>query len=46
MGKSAILKKIHSAAKNYQQYLAGKTFLYVYEENVLKWYLKILLFYI
>ena len=31
MGKSAILKKIHNAAKNYQQYLAGKTFLYVYE---------------
>ena len=26
MGKSAILKKIHNAAKNYQSYLAGKTF--------------------
>lgn len=31
MGKSAILKKIHNAAKNYQRYLAGKTFMYVYE---------------
>ena len=31
MGKSAILKKIHKAAINYQQYLAGKTFMYVYE---------------
>lgn len=31
MGKSAILKKIHKAAMNYQKYLAGKTFLYVYE---------------
>lgn len=34
MGKSAILKKIHSAAKNYQQYLAGKTFMYVYEGKI------------
>lgn len=33
MGKSAILKKIHNAAKNYQRYLAGKTFMYVYEEK-------------
>ena len=31
MGKSSILKKIHNAAKNYQRYLAGKTFMYVYE---------------
>ena len=31
MGKSAILKKIPNAAKNYQRYLAGKTFMYVYE---------------
>lgn len=31
MGKSAMLKKIKRAALNYQQYLAGKTFLYVYE---------------
>ena len=31
MGKSAILKKIHNAAKNYQRYLAGKAFMYVYE---------------
>jgi hypothetical protein len=31
MGKSAILKKIHKAAIKYQQYLAGKTFMYVYE---------------
>lgn len=31
MGKSAILKKIHNAAKNYQRYLAGKTFMYVCE---------------
>ena len=31
MGKSAILKKIHKSAINYQQYLAGKTFLYIYE---------------
>lgn len=29
MGKSAILKKIHNAAKNYQRYLAGKTFMYM-----------------
>ena len=31
MGKSAILKKIHNAAKNYQRYLDGKTFMHVYE---------------
>ena len=31
MGKSAILRKIYNAAKNYQIYLAGKTFMYIYE---------------
>ena len=31
MGKSAILKKIHIVAMNYQRYLVGKTFMYVYE---------------
>ncbi len=36
MGKSAILKKIPNAAKNYQRYLAGKTFMYVYEEKALR----------
>ena len=33
MGKSAILKKIHNAAKNYQRYLAGN---YICEEDMLK----------
>ena len=46
MGKSAILKKIHNAAKNYQRYLAGKTFMYVYEGKSIEVVFKILLFYI
>ena len=33
MGKSKLLKKIHSAAINYQKHLAGRTFLYVYEDR-------------
>ncbi len=45
MGKSAILKKIHNAAKNYQRYLAGKTFMYM-KKKALKWFSKILLSYI
>ena len=36
MGKSAILKKIHSAALNYKTYLAGRTFLFVYEGNFIE----------
>lgn len=36
MGKSAILKKIHIAALNYKTYLAGKTFLFVYEGNFIE----------
>lgn len=30
------MKKIHKAALNYQQYLAGKTFLYVYEGKAIE----------
>lgn len=33
MGKSKLLKIIHSAAINYQKHLAGRTFLYVYEDR-------------
>ena len=36
MGKSALIKKIHNAAVNYQKYLAGRTFLYVYDDSVVE----------
>ena len=36
MGKSAILKKIHNAAKNYQRYLAGKLLCMYMKEKALK----------
>lgn len=36
MGKSAMLRKIHASALQYQSYLAGKTFLYVYEDNYIE----------
>lgn len=36
MGKSAMLKKIHKAAILYQQHLAGKTFLFVYENKYIE----------
>lgn len=36
MGKSAILKKIHNAAKNYQRYLVEKLLCMYMREKALK----------
>lgn len=33
MGKSVVIRKIHNAAVNYQKYLAGRTFLFVYGDS-------------